>query len=972
MMPTNQGDAYANACRIMSQNEDDLRGSSKEPSAERILRRLVSEISVKSENEEELDAGVGDVGIGEPPATEQSDCEGSEYSDNPESECVSHSDDQELVEGPQDELLPPLDSLDSGDAQHRSEGPDVPPPFSLPESTYPESNLPPRTGIAIPMKSTQHPFSKAIPKGNEPMCPSNEFLFDEIVRQEAERIAHPELVRNRTVFDSVDVNPENPNSHVSGMVEEMPPYHQLAGPDDHTLLFESRFESGNLRRAVQVYEYEYDLILNPDYNTKSHTQWYFFSVSNTRKGPTYRFNIINMVKPTSVYNEGMRPIAHSAIDAEKQGLGWRRYGSNIAYYQNGIRRKDKGMNYYTLTFTTEFDNDFDTVHFSHCFPYTYTDLQLYLKEIEADPKRSQRFRRRKLCETLAGNACDLLTITSFTGDPVVLKARRAVVLTARVHPGESNASWIMKGVIDYLTGPSLDARILRDNFVFKLVPMLNPDGVIVGNYRCSLAGQDLNRQWFDPSRKLHPTIFFAKNMIRRLMDDREVILFIDIHGHSRKKNIFMYGNSQSRSIREKIFPLLISKSSDCFSFDDCNFKMQRGKECCARVVVYRELAICNSFTLEASFCGADFGPHANQHFNTRHLEEVGHQLCDTILDFCDPDQSMVSAICRELQTLFPDDGASDDVSDSEAEDPAPVVNGVRKKKDRKGGKKEKPKKKKGAASSALEDAAHAVGGDDSECEGRDARELWEKAKDHVKGGRAQANTRRRSQKDKTRNDQDDGPSWAGTGTSSMSAMQLYGGGSDAERWGSGRRALSTDAREKGSMDRDTGADAKARAGKKKRVSNQKETTRGSISKADSSSARGSTSAASTALLPSQGSKSESNLRHLKKKASEGDLSESGDHRVQSKSKETGTFSSSELRDASPAGVMRRTKKCSIRIPGTTPYHSDSPRVAAGAQSSQDTSGPGRGSQSVEFDLSPGSKDRSAVFPPLHNNGRRQK
>ena len=51
---------------------------------------------MKSENEEELDAGVGDVGIGEPPATEQSDCEGSEYSDNPESECVSHSDDQEL------------------------------------------------------------------------------------------------------------------------------------------------------------------------------------------------------------------------------------------------------------------------------------------------------------------------------------------------------------------------------------------------------------------------------------------------------------------------------------------------------------------------------------------------------------------------------------------------------------------------------------------------------------------------------------------------------------------------------------------------------------------------------------------------------------------------------------------------------------------------------------------------------------
>ena len=30
--------------------------------------------------------------------------------------------------------------------------------------------------------------------------------------------------------------------------------------------------------------------------------------------------------------------------------------------------------------------------------------------------------------------------------------------------------------------------MLRDEFVFVVVPMINPDGVINGNYRCSLAG----------------------------------------------------------------------------------------------------------------------------------------------------------------------------------------------------------------------------------------------------------------------------------------------------------------------------------------------------------------------------------------------------------------------------------------------------------------------------------------------------
>ena len=52
---------------------------------------------------------------------------------------------------------------------------------------------------------------------------------------------------------------------------------------------------------------------------------------------------------------------------------------------------------------------------------------------------------------------------------------------------------MMKGLLDFLTSNHSDAKLLREMFVFKVVPMLNPDGVIIGNYRCSLAGRDLNR-----------------------------------------------------------------------------------------------------------------------------------------------------------------------------------------------------------------------------------------------------------------------------------------------------------------------------------------------------------------------------------------------------------------------------------------------------------------------------------------------
>ena len=75
---------------------------------------------------------------------------------------------------------------------------------------------------------------------------------------------------------------------------------------------------------------------------------------------------------------------------------------------------------------------------------------------------------------------------------------------------------MMKGIIDYLTGPFLQAKILRDNFVFKIIPMLNIDGVINGSSRCNLAGVDLNRCYIDPSKKLHPTVYHLKAMIKKL------------------------------------------------------------------------------------------------------------------------------------------------------------------------------------------------------------------------------------------------------------------------------------------------------------------------------------------------------------------------------------------------------------------------------------------------------------------------
>jgi hypothetical protein len=73
------------------------------------------------------------------------------------------------------------------------------------------------------------------------------------------------------------------------------------GPDDETLIFESRFESGNLAEASRVAPSEYDLRVHSYFGTTRHNQWFFFRVANLRPNVTYRFNILNLLKSDSLY-----------------------------------------------------------------------------------------------------------------------------------------------------------------------------------------------------------------------------------------------------------------------------------------------------------------------------------------------------------------------------------------------------------------------------------------------------------------------------------------------------------------------------------------------------------------------------------------------------------------------------------------------------------------------------------------------
>ena len=94
----------------------------------------------------------------------------------------------------------------------------------------------------------------------------------------------------------------------------------------------------------------------------------------------------------------------------------------------------------------------------------------------------------------------------------------------------------------YFIGNTDIAVALRKHYIFKIVPMINPDGVIVGNTRCNLAGADLNRQYKYTIKEAFPTVYHIKMLITKLLeDDYSISIYCDLHAHSRKYNVFMYG-----------------------------------------------------------------------------------------------------------------------------------------------------------------------------------------------------------------------------------------------------------------------------------------------------------------------------------------------------------------------------------------------------------------------------------------------
>uniref|UniRef100_A0A2A4JRH4 Peptidase M14 domain-containing protein n=1 Tax=Heliothis virescens TaxID=7102 RepID=A0A2A4JRH4_HELVI len=316
------------------------------------------------------------------------------------------------------------------------------------------------------------------------------------------------------------------------------------------LCFDAAFECGNLGRADHITDIEYDLYVRPDTCRPRARFWFNFTIENVKQDQRVILNIINLAKETTLFDGDMTPLVRSTSRPK-----WQRIPRRLIFYHRSLPHRGRKI----LSIAFAFDREEDVYQFSAGASYSYSRLQKHLATWE---KRAQAFAtRQSIAQTTQKRRIDLVTIGDYNTnkdkeeikeEPPVTKPiktaeqkKRVVLIMARTHGGEPPSSFVCQGFLDYLLGSSEKAVALRNNIVLEVIPMLNPDGVFLGNQRSDLLGGDLNRCWNRATSYAHPALVAVNDLLKKLASEKNVQLdfIIDIHADISHEGVFVRGNS---------------------------------------------------------------------------------------------------------------------------------------------------------------------------------------------------------------------------------------------------------------------------------------------------------------------------------------------------------------------------------------------------------------------------------------------
>ncbi|CAE8686335.1 unnamed protein product, partial [Polarella glacialis] len=389
--------------------------------------------------------------------------------------------------------------------------------------------------------------------------------------------------------------------------------------DVQELQLDAFFESGSLGPVARLgpYEYEVQLLADDGPGGEAYVQWFCFRVRQMRAGQHYTFHLTNLVKPGSLFDDGCQPVLFSKRRLQESGVGWSREGDDVAYYPSCLAG---GKRQHCISFDLVFPHEEDEVFLAHAVPYTHSDLLSDLGRLKssllAAPSAVTFF-------PVALTAGGLEVAAVRLGNPSPTAPRACIV--ARAHPGETNASWMMRGVLELLLGESPAAKRCLEHVAWLLVPMLNPDGVAAGRTRTNLSCVDLNRHHHDD--RSSETRGLREVLAEEGRQPGELLAFIDIHGHSRRKGIFAIANG---SEGDPLIALLAARTSLIDGPGTSRTDVRPQDAGVGRVAAAAQ-GYKYSLTLESSMC-ARHSAAGGQHLTLDDLVSCGQAVCLAIVD----------------------------------------------------------------------------------------------------------------------------------------------------------------------------------------------------------------------------------------------------------------------------------------------------------------------------------------------------
>ena len=301
----------------------------------------------------------------------------------------------------------------------------------------------------------------------------------------------------------------------------------------------ANFDAGNIEVINAEDQTNIQLAIRPDVGGEFF-QWFNFRLSG-EVGEQYVLNIMNAGKASYL-------------------AGWEDYQAVASYDREYWFRLPTSYKDGKLTITAELACE--SIQIAYFAPYSYERHQDLLAAVQVHPLACLEH----LGETL--DKRDLTLVKVGDGD----SKKRSIWITARQHPGETMAEWLVEGLLNSLLDEdNATAKLLLEKANFYIVPNMNPDGSVRGHLRTNAIGTNLNREWANPSLEKSPEVFHVINK----MEETGVDLFYDVHGDEALPYVFLAGSQGTPSYNDRLAHLR-DKFSEVLKLASADFQSEFG------------------------------------------------------------------------------------------------------------------------------------------------------------------------------------------------------------------------------------------------------------------------------------------------------------------------------------------------------------------------------------------------------------